>query len=386
MESLRIEVTEPSQVGAARRAAVALAAHAGLGEADQARVALVATEAATNLVKHAREGQILARPATERGVPAIELLAIDRGGGLARPAQAFADGYSTRGTLGAGLGAMQRLSDGFAFYTSGAGLVLALHVEATGMAAGLAHGAAAAAGAGASKAAGRAAASGPDAGASAPGGAAEAAFAGPAAPPRMTTGARHPGLELGAVCVRKPGETVCGDDWAVVPTAWGWIAAVVDGLGHGPLAAAASHAALAALDAGEPDPERQMQRMHEALRPTRGAAAGVATWTGGQLAFCGVGNVVCRVLDEGRERQLVTHAGIVGHEMRKRAAFAVPLDAGGLAVLHSDGLTTQCAVQRHAGLEREPAGLIAGVLYREHVRGRDDATVVVVRAATRGLP
>ena len=342
MESLRVEVAEPSQVAAARRAVVALAAQAGLGEADQARAALVATEAATNLVKHARDGQILARPAPERGRPAIELLAIDRGGGLAQPARALADGYSTSGTLGAGLGTMRRLSDQFSFHTSDAGLVLALLVQATGAAA------------------------------------RPVPAAGPGAPA---------GVELGAVCVRKPGETVCGDDWALVPTAWGWVAAVIDGLGHGPLAAAASQAALATLGAGEPDPEQLMQRMHEALRPTRGAAAGVAVWTGGQLAFCGVGNVVCRVLHEGRERQLVTHAGIVGHEMRKRSAFLAPLGAGGLAVLHSDGLTTQCAVQRHAGLEHAHASLVAGVLYREHLRGRDDATVLVVRVAPpQGMP
>src|SRR5688500_2123976 len=94
----------------------------GLGEVRQGEVAIVVTELATNLVKHARGGELLIR-AVEDGT--LEVLAVDRGGGIARPAEVMRDGYSTAGTLGAGLGAVRRLAARFDLYsTPGAGTVV----------------------------------------------------------------------------------------------------------------------------------------------------------------------------------------------------------------------------------------------------------------------
>ena len=57
---IRIPVTESSQVAEARRRAVEIAEGGGFNEADAGRVAPVATEMATNLVKHGGGGDILA--------------------------------------------------------------------------------------------------------------------------------------------------------------------------------------------------------------------------------------------------------------------------------------------------------------------------------------
>lgn len=337
MESLRIEVVDQSQVAAARRAVVALGAEAGLDESDQGRLAIVVTEAATNQVKHARQGEIIARAFRCAGGAAVELIAIDCGDGMAQPARAFMDGFSTVGTPGNGLGAIRRLADSVDFHSSPRGVVIAARIQAGGQ-----------------------------------------------ARVERTGCAPGAGLDASAVCVRFPGETACGDDWAVVPTGTGWLAVVVDGLGHGPLAAQAARAALSVIDPARPDPRRQMQALHDALRGGRGAAAGIAFIEPGRVGFCGVGNVVCRILDAGHERQLVTHAGIVGQEMRKVQVFEAAAGPGALVVLHSDGLTTQCAVQREPGLEHRTPPVIAGVLFRNFVRGRDDATVLVARLPQPG--
>jgi hypothetical protein len=48
-------------------------------------------------------------------------------------------------------------------------------------------------------------------------------------------------------------------------------------------------------------------------------------------------------------------------------------------VLHSDGLLTQWSLDPYPGLSSRRPDVIAGVLYRDFRRVRDDATVVVAR-------
>src|SRR5205807_9230792 len=89
------------------------------------KVALVVTEAAKNLLKHAGGGQVILRPLERGGVAGIEMLALDKGPGIANLTRSFEDGYSTAGTAGTGLGAIARLSDEIDIYTRpGRGTVL----------------------------------------------------------------------------------------------------------------------------------------------------------------------------------------------------------------------------------------------------------------------
>ena len=60
-ESFATGVNDPSATAAARRSATALAVKLGFDEPDVGRVALVVTELATNLLKHAGGGEILVR-------------------------------------------------------------------------------------------------------------------------------------------------------------------------------------------------------------------------------------------------------------------------------------------------------------------------------------
>jgi hypothetical protein len=84
-------------------------------------------------------------------------------------------------------------------------------------------------------------------------------------------------LPQGAICVPKSGETVSGDGWALMSRRGRHALFVVDGLGHGPDAAAAARAALgAAASPMERSVTDLMAAVHDALRSTRGAAAAVA--------------------------------------------------------------------------------------------------------------
>jgi len=126
-----------------------------------------------------------------------------------------------------------------------------------------------------------------------------------------------------------------------------------------------------------------VERMHEALRPTRGAAVGLAEIDPGRgrLAFAGVGNIAGSIVADSTFRSVVSHHGTLGHDVRKIQEFSYPWPRGAVLVMHSDGLTSKWGLEAYPGLiQRDPA-LVAAVLYRDFQRGNDDTTVVVVRGA-----
>ena len=183
------------------------------------------------------------------------------------------------------------------------------------------------------------------------------------------------------VSVPYPGETECGDGWAVMSRPTVLRLLVVDGLGHGVSAAEAARAAVEAFQLGRDDtPTASMARIHDGLRHTRGAAAAVGEvdLSGGVVTFCGVGNIAGLIASGDGERHLVTHNGTVGHDARRMQLFSYPWPKGSMLLLHSDGLTTHWRTGDYPGLLACHPAVAAAVLYRDFRRSRDDATVLVV--------
>ena len=110
-------VADASQIAEARRLVSQFARGAGVAEARIAQVALVVTELATNLLKHAGAGQILASQYDDAEGTGLEVLALDRGRGMTDIARCMNDGYSTAGGQGTGLGAIERLADDLRIYS-----------------------------------------------------------------------------------------------------------------------------------------------------------------------------------------------------------------------------------------------------------------------------
>jgi serine phosphatase RsbU (regulator of sigma subunit) len=190
-------------------------------------------------------------------------------------------------------------------------------------------------------------------------------------------------LVHGAITVPMPGETQCGDDWVMFPSGGGQALLVVDGLGHGAEAAVAARAAIAsAVQSGHLGAEGIIDAVHRALRPTRGAAAAVAVLESDKqmCTFCGIGNIAAIIRVAGKSRSMVSHNGILGHQVRKIESFDYPFPRGALCVAHSDGLATRWDLDTYPGLEARHPSILAAVLFRDNSRGRDDSTVVAVRA------
>jgi hypothetical protein len=128
-----------------------------------------------------------------------------------------------------------------------------------------------------------------------------------------------------------------------------------------------------------------VQAAHEALRITRGAALAVARidYAADDVRFAGIGNVAGIVTDGHARRALVSHNGIVGHNMRKVQEFTQACVPGALCILHSDGLQTQWNLADYPGLALRAPLLIAAILMRDFSRRRDDAMVLVARRRGR---
>jgi hypothetical protein len=175
---------------------------------------------------------------------------------------------------------------------------------------------------------------------------------------------------------------VCGDGFHVTQADGRALVLVVDGLGHGPLAAEAAEAAgrLFATYGGL-GPVELMQRLHDGLRPTRGAAAALAEVDArrGVVRYCGVGNIAATILADGATRSLVSHHGTLGHDARRIADFQYPWTNESTLIMSSDGLVSNWTLSRYPGLADRAASLLAGVLYRDCRRQRDDTTVLVLR-------
>ena len=305
------------------------ARRAGVSEARLGDVAIVATELATNLLKHAGGGHILATHRKDADGAGLEVLALDRGSGMTDVARCMDDGYSTAGSPGNGLGAIARLADDLRIY-SRPGLGTAIMV-------------------------------------------------------RFLHKGRfderpHPAWRR---CSRRiPGERVCGDQWAFHETAQARTVVVADGAGHGVEAARAADIAMRAfLEHAEASCEDVVDRMHRALMPTRGAAVAVARIDAAArtVRFAGVGNICGVLVTAAGTRHMVSHNGTAGHVAPRIREFTYDFTGNPLVILHSDGITTRWDLASYPGLASQHPSLIAGVLLRDHRRLRDDASVVAMR-------
>src|SRR6185436_2401184 len=170
--------------------------------------------------------------------------------------------------------------------------------------------------------------------------------------------------------------TACGDGWGVEYGPHGATFLLADGLGHGP---EASRAAALAVDTLRRYPHesavRILDRAYAHLRPTRGAAVAVIRHEAKshEIAYAGVGNISACVIDGKSRRAMVSHNGIVGHNVHKSQEYRYPWARGALLVAHSDGIDTHWDLAACPGLVDCHPSIIAAMLYREHSRGRDDA-------------
>jgi hypothetical protein len=128
--------------------------------------------------------------------------------------------------------------------------------------------------------------------------------------------------------------------------------------------------------------------MHRAMSGTRGAAAACARLQidSEALQYAGVGNIGGSVISSERSHGMVSHNGTLGTQLLRVQQFSYPWPRNAHVVMHSDGISARWSASAYLGIHACHSAVIAAVLYRDHRRGRDDATVLVVgRRGARAL-
>lgn len=320
-----ILVEESSQVGQVRREALNLASLADFNELDGGRVALAATEIATNILRHGGGGRVhLSLIAGVQG-KGVEICGIDQGPGFSL-ARCLPDGFSTAGSPGQGLGAIKRQSGVFDVWSDGVGSVVLSRIFAAGQGDG--------------------------------------------------------GLAYGGMLMPMRHEAVCGDGWHVAWEGTRLVVTLLDGLGHGPQAHDAAELGIAAAaEAHMQSADEVIARMHARMSRSRGGAAAVFCYDSAtsQVQFAGIGNISAAIHDGNTSRGLPSHPGIVGAQFRRIQPFNLVTEAGNLVLMHSDGLQTRWNIKQYEGLFYRHPALVVAVLQRDFDRGRDDTGIIAVR-------
>jgi anti-sigma regulatory factor (Ser/Thr protein kinase)/serine/threonine protein phosphatase PrpC len=331
--SQTIEVLHPDSVGVARRAARALAETLGFAPTACEEVALAVTEIATNLVRHAQGGKLILTSLAAEGRPGLQVESLDQGPGIRDVEQALADGFSTAGSRGAGLGAVNRLMDELEITSvrrHGTRIVcrkwLREHVASL----------------------------------------------------------RSCPLTFGAATRPRRHDEVNGDAFVVKQWAESLLVGLIDGLGHGQFAHRAAQAARLYVDAHFDLPLAQIFRgTCRACRATRGVVMALARfdWGREQVAFASVGNIEARVFSQVEPVRFFLRRGIVGLNAPSPVVTEHRWPPGNVLVLHSDGLSTHWGWKDFPGLPNQPADVAAQALLRTLAKAEDDATAVVVTNA-----
>lgn len=323
-----LAIEDESQVGHARRVSQAMATQLGFSEVDAGRVAIVATELATNLLKHAQHGALHLRAIPAQTGSGIELIAVDRGPGF-DAARCIADGFSTGGTPGTGLGALTRQSQVFDIYSDSRGSVVLAQLF-----------------------------------------------------PRNVSACP---LRFGVSQHSLKDDPACGDVWHLAVNGSQICALVIDGIGHGEDAERAGLAGAAAFAVAPfSDPTSSMQDMHQAMNGTRGGAVAIALYdaASSNLRFSGIGNIGACLITAEKSRGLASHPGIVGSQFRKAQVFDYPVEESQLLIMYSDGLQSRWNLRDYPGLVHRHPSIISTLLHRDFCRGRDDVTVMVIALET----
>ncbi len=326
-----LEIRHASCVSAARSAAQAAAATLGFAQEACQEIAIVMTELATNLIKHARGGTLTMMSLSEKARVGLQIESLDHGPGFIDIEQALTDRFSTAGSRGTGLGAVNRLMDELNIRSSrgeGAQIVCRKWIRAH----------------------------------------------------RQST--RACPLDVGVATRPRRINEPNGDAFVVKRWAESVLVAVIDGLGHGQFA---HHAAQAARHYVEGHYDMPLDLIFKgagrACRATRGVVMALARfdWGSGLLAFGALGNIEARVFSASAPFRFAMRRGVIGMSTSHVPVTETPWPADNILVLHSDGLHSRWDWKDFPCAAEQPAQHLAQDLLRSQSNEDDDATVIVVR-------
>jgi anti-sigma regulatory factor (Ser/Thr protein kinase) len=341
-----VALNEETNIGQARRALKRCAAELDFNERQLAEIDIAVKEIGSNAIKFGRSTGQIYFTATDRNLdPAgIEILYIDKGPGIEDTALAIEDGYTTTGSMGAGLGAVKRMADEFYIYSM-------LHSSTRRLSL------------------------------------YERTTHGTAIVVRKYVAEDEKQVEdgrtrWGAFTRPQIGEDSNGDGYLIKTVENRQLIAIIDGLGHGEGARIATAAAIASIEENaEEQVETIIRATHEALRPTRGAVLGLAAIdsTSRTIEYAGIGNTDFRALGGTKPLRFISFNGTLGSRLERVKVFKEQLPRRATIVLSTDGISDRWDPESYPGLLGLHPQLLCAVVMRDYGRPNDDATILCGR-------
>ena len=335
----RVPIAHSSDAIEARRLVKGMAIELGFDLKVSEEFAIVVSELVTNLIKHATGGRLVLTPIEDSGRLGIQIESQDDGPGIADVEQAIADGFSATGSLGYGLGTINRLMDEFEIQPR----------------------------------------------------------------PDGKTGTQITCLRWRRECIQKTktcplsfgvatrtyrNMELNGD--AFIVKRWNEFAliALIDGLGHGQHANLAAQTAREYIENHYDQPlEALFRGAGRACRTTRGVVMALARFDWKEvpikLSFASVGNIEARVFGCATPMNFIIHRGVVGLNAPNPFIAEYSWSSDFVLVLHTDGLHKMWYWNDFPELADAPASRAARRLLQKLDKGDDDATVIVVRKSCK---
>jgi anti-sigma regulatory factor (Ser/Thr protein kinase) len=306
-------------------------AGAGFDENRAGKVDLIISELTSNLGKYADGGRVLAGMNGDVNGEYFEVISLDDGPGIADLPRVLSDGYSSAGSLGHGLGSIRRLSDHSDLYSlRGWGTIVSARIYKT------------------------------------------------------EPGSRKKALDCQGLNVSKPGEQVSGDGYCIRETPEGFRLLMADGLGHGVEAHTAVEKACEAFHISrESGPAETIRFIHERIRKTRGIVGLVVFFdkAARRWSIAGVGNIGVRWMGHNNSRSYVSYNGIIGFSIPGTINDQVlSQDEFSQFIACSDGIRSRWELAKFPGIGHHDGMIIASAIYKEFVRGNDDASIIVCKS------
>jgi anti-sigma regulatory factor (Ser/Thr protein kinase) len=345
-----------------------------LGETNCNKAATAVSELARNILKYAGNGDVLIETIKERSRIGISITVTDRGPGIANIEQAMNDHFSTSGTLGLGLPGVKRLMDEFEIDSQlGRGTRVSVKMwtrfKATTTDC-------------------QAKSTTMDRQAKSMLMRAVSRQANREGRPRYISGSQaleplKAGGRLESAFVIRPcrGEIVSGDAVVLERRSGVMFVAIIDGLGHGASAnAAAERAASFLRQSWSSDVVKTMHGLHESLKDTIGAVAGICVVDAESrsVRYAGVGNTVIRTFGTSPAR-LHSSAGTLGERIRGVHEQRLQLKSRDTLLLYTDGVSDRFELDEYPALLVERPETIAKSVVEKFGKEHDDASCVAVR-------
>lgn len=302
------------------------------GPVRTAEIDIVVSELTSNIIKHAKKGELLYRLSSEDDLPLLEIICIDEGPGIKDISHSMRDGISSTNTLGQGIGSVTRLSNVAQFYSApdwGTIVYCRFH-------------------------------------------------------PLLTQKSKTEKYLLRCLNVAIPGETVSGDGCVIKHTSYGFHLMLGDGLGHGQHAKQAVDDAIDSIrNSMENDPALLLKKISADVKKTRGLVATILKLDNhsGHWEICGVGNITARLYSGIVFNNYMGNNGIVGHNLPGRLENTLyPAERRQQWILCSDGLRSKWDISQYPLILKYDPMMLAACLYKDFCRRTDDVSVLILKS------